>query len=506
MAQEERNVSQDPPEARPDSTERPRIRQAVALHGAATSEQAPSGQVFVSQPAPAEPAPQSAAEPAPTRLAGRARRRSRPTAQARPARPTATPTAPVSTAVAEGPGDGGSTRTSTAAAAPTTAPPRAAADGSTPPTRQAAGGSGGQGGRPLMAAAAIAGAVLVSVPLVVSQRSDAEQTIRAVGDITASVPVAMLGERGGASWPSAQGGTGEKSPEPAERLRQPASVLPSKTTPGSPRPVDTSVYQPPVITPAGEKAIEKTGAEDRTKPGGKPDGPPGTTSPGRNDDAGGRKGGRGPGNTDSNSDSGSPRTFLAASNSTADPAAGPDSGTRVRTLPAAAPPTANARNLPAPTPPTANARNLPAPTPPTANARNLPAPTPPTANARNLPAPVPPPTAKQGQTKVLRGTYVIKRGQSVSTNRISMTMQRNGNLVIFDAKGRARWSAGTSGRGDRAVFQGDGNLVVLAADGKTVWSTRTDGNPGAKLILQNDGNVTIQAAGGRFLWGSGTQY
>ncbi|MEV0490205.1 hypothetical protein [Streptomyces atratus] len=483
-------MSQGPPGVRPEGTERPRIRQAVALHDATASERTVSGTVFVSQPAPAEPAPRpAAAEPAPTRLTRRAHRRSRSTAEARPAPPTATPAAPASAAAAERADDGGSAPTGTAAAAPTAAPPRAAEDGSSPP-RQAAGGSGSQGGRPLMAAAAIAGAVLVSVPLVVvSQRSDADQATRAVGDITASTPVATLGERGGATWPSTQGGTDQQSLKPADRLQQPPGVLPSKTAPGLPDSVDTSRYKPPLITPADKKSTEKARAKDRKAGGGQPAGPHRAIPPVRSTDVVGSDSPdtRAP---DSGRTPRTPRTHttvLAASDTTSTKpgpkvrrTAPSDSGSRTTTRPTAAPRVKAAAPAPAPAPVRATKKQTTAA---------------PTA-----------PTVKEGQTKVLHGTYVIGRGQSVATNRISLTMQQNGNLVIFDATGRARWSSGTSGRGDRAVFQGDGNLVVLAGDGTTVWSSRTDGNPGAELVLQNDGNVTIQAADGRFLWGSGTQY
>ncbi|MFE5023394.1 hypothetical protein ACFRAO_08780 [Streptomyces sp. NPDC056656] len=482
-------MSEGPPGSRSESTERPRIRQAVSLHGAATSERTTSGPVFVSQPA--------AAEPAPSRPAGRARRRSRSTAQAGQALRTATPAAPASATAAGRADDGGSAPTGTAAAAPTAAPPRAAADSSTPPTRQASGGSGGPSGRPLMAAAAIAGAVLVSVPLVVSQRSNAEQSTRAVGDVTAPAPVATLGERGGATWPSTQGGTGKKAPEPADRLQQPPGVLPQpsgtlpqpsgvqppKTAPGLPDRVDDSGYRPPLITPANKKKIEKPKAVDRKADDGRTDSPLGTVLPVRS------SGGHSPDTTARGSGK-TPRTVLAASDTKADRPSRPSvkRTDRSGSSSSSSSKTKTATRAAAPRPVKA-----PAPRPAKVAEKKT----------RTAPAA---PTVKQGQTKVLHGTYVIGRGQSVSTNRISLTMQQNGNLVIFDTNGRARWSSGTSGRGDRAVFQGDGNLVVLAADGTTVWSTRTDGNPGAQLVLQNDGNVTIQSAGGRFLWGSGTQY
>ncbi|MFJ3903999.1 hypothetical protein [Streptomyces sp. NPDC090025] len=479
-------MSEGPPGGSLGSPERPRIRQAVTLNAGAESARTSVGPVFVSQPGRTAAAPRPAGtEPTTTRGTGRAERRSRSTAtEARPARvtPEPAPLVAVPAATPEEPDGSGSAPAGTMAASPTTAAPRAASDGATPPPHQTAGGSSGQGGRPLMAAAAIAGAVLVSVPLVMSQRSDAGQETRAVDDVTASAPVALLGEQGGATWPSPQGRTDRQSLVPAERVQEPSGGVPSKGAPGRQDVVDTSGYRPPPISPAEEKANVRSGTSVPRTPVRRPVTTPPVVQVVRGDTGG--QGGRSEvRQADADRE---PATRPAVLTMAADKPAPPPvrraaagSATRTATEPAAV------RSVkPAPA---AQARTRAA-SPVRAAAK-------PSA-----------PTARQGQTRVVHGTYVIGRGQSVSTNRISLTMQQNGNLVVFDANGRARWSTGTSGRGDRAVFQGDGNLVVLSAEGTTVWSTRTDGNPGAQLVLQNDGNVTIQAAGGRFLWGSGTQY
>jgi hypothetical protein len=106
-------------------------------------------------------------------------------------------------------------------------------------------------------------------------------------------------------------------------------------------------------------------------------------------------------------------------------------------------------------------------------------------------------------TTVIHGTSVLLPGQSWSTNRITMVLQSDGNLVIRDLHGRTLWSAGTAGRGAKVVFQGDGNFVVYTSSMQTAWSSRTDGHNGAKLVLQDDGNVTI-LYGSKALWSSGT--
>ncbi|MFE7835839.1 hypothetical protein ACFU53_07155 [Streptomyces sp. NPDC057474] len=84
-----------------------------------------------------------------------------------------------------------------------------------------------------------------------------------------------------------------------------------------------------------------------------------------------------------------------------------------------------------------------------------------------------------------------------------MTLQGDGNLVIYDRNGTPRWQSGTVGRGAKTVFQADGNLVVYTSDMTTAWSTRTDGHDGAELVLGRDGKATVRY-GNTVLWSSGT--
>ncbi|MEU9336714.1 hypothetical protein AB0D49_26710 [Streptomyces sp. NPDC048290] len=126
------------------------------------------------------------------------------------------------------------------------------------------------------------------------------------------------------------------------------------------------------------------------------------------------------------------------------------------------------------------------------------------------PKPAPKPVAKPAtpdwSTRVVSGTYRLDPGQSVASNRMKITLRGSGDLVITDENGVVRWSSGTSGSGNRAVFQADGHFVVYSSDDKTLWSSGTAGNPGARLVIQEDGNVTILGAGGGVLWSAGTQH
>lgn len=91
-----------------------------------------------------------------------------------------------------------------------------------------------------------------------------------------------------------------------------------------------------------------------------------------------------------------------------------------------------------------------------------------------------------------------------------LTMQGDGNLVLYDAQGRAAWATHSGGGGNYLSFQGDCNLVVYRNDGSPVWARCNDANSnkgcgsdcsGAKLVLQYDLNLVLYR-GAEVLWAS----
>ena len=56
----------------------------------------------------------------------------------------------------------------------------------------------------------------------------------------------------------------------------------------------------------------------------------------------------------------------------------------------------------------------------------------------------------------------------------------------------------------RLTMQTDGNVVLYAAD-RALWSTNTQGNPGARLVMQTDGNLVVYSSANRAVWNTGTQ-
>jgi pseudomonalisin len=53
-------------------------------------------------------------------------------------------------------------------------------------------------------------------------------------------------------------------------------------------------------------------------------------------------------------------------------------------------------------------------------------------------------------------------------------------------------------------MQTDGNLVVYNSAGQARWNTSTGGRNGAVLLVQNDGNAVLYSHLGQPLWWTGT--
>jgi hypothetical protein len=70
--------------------------------------------------------------------------------------------------------------------------------------------------------------------------------------------------------------------------------------------------------------------------------------------------------------------------------------------------------------------------------------------------------------------------------------QADGNLVLYDADGKPRWSSGTvSVETDLLIMQDDGNLVLYKHDGTALWNSQTAGHPGAQLEVRDDGRIVV---------------
>ncbi|CAN5328134.1 hypothetical protein BH09MYX1_BH09MYX1_44550 [soil metagenome] len=116
-----------------------------------------------------------------------------------------------------------------------------------------------------------------------------------------------------------------------------------------------------------------------------------------------------------------------------------------------------------------------------------------------LPVPIPPSAC--GRLDPGQG---LGPGAAVTScdGRFSLTMQDDGNLVLFQGA-TALWCTSTGGKNAyAAVMMGDGSFVLYGPSPAPIWSTQTSGATGAWLAIQDDGNLVGFAPNA--IWTSGT--
>jgi hypothetical protein len=118
---------------------------------------------------------------------------------------------------------------------------------------------------------------------------------------------------------------------------------------------------------------------------------------------------------------------------------------------------------------------------------------------------------KQGGKGRWRGGDNLRLGvgdEAVSKNgRTVLTLQGDGNLVLYDTAGGKRrplWASDTNGKPvTHAVLQHDGNFVVYHGQ-HAQWDTQTNKNVGADLAIQDDGNMVVYDYRNKPIWASNT--
>ena len=109
-----------------------------------------------------------------------------------------------------------------------------------------------------------------------------------------------------------------------------------------------------------------------------------------------------------------------------------------------------------------------------------------------------------GTAGLLPGEMLLA-GQSIGTGRDVLTMQADGNLVLYAPGSIPVWASNTPGHGGaQLVMQADGNLVVAAPGGRPLWAAGTGGHRGSVLILRADGDAVLDAPGNVTLWSTNT--
>jgi hypothetical protein len=109
----------------------------------------------------------------------------------------------------------------------------------------------------------------------------------------------------------------------------------------------------------------------------------------------------------------------------------------------------------------------------------------------------------------ITGPELLTVNHCYQTPKACLIFQSDGNLVVYDEKGTARWNSGTWGYTNAyAVFQADGNLVVYSHTNIPLWHSQTGGNTPGTLTLwvQSDGNVVIYDKAGIPWWAAHTEH
>ena len=115
------------------------------------------------------------------------------------------------------------------------------------------------------------------------------------------------------------------------------------------------------------------------------------------------------------------------------------------------------------------------------------------------------PAPPQNSQSMAQNNYLFREQALVSADgRFSLTLQVDGNLVLYGSSG-ALWALNpTNNQGAMLVMQGDGNLVLYDIQSHPIWSASTSNNPNSTLVLQTDGNLVIYNQANAAVWSTGT--
>jgi hypothetical protein len=90
-----------------------------------------------------------------------------------------------------------------------------------------------------------------------------------------------------------------------------------------------------------------------------------------------------------------------------------------------------------------------------------------------------------------RGQTMYRGGCIYRIGIADLVLQNDGNLVLYSARGRQCWIAGTFATGHHATYQNDGNFVVYTSGGVAVWSSGTAGRSGSTVDINSAGRVYV---------------
>jgi hypothetical protein len=121
----------------------------------------------------------------------------------------------------------------------------------------------------------------------------------------------------------------------------------------------------------------------------------------------------------------------------------------------------------------------------------------------------PPPPLTNACANAPSATGKCPQTMTAPVGKCTVNMQDDGNLVVYNAAGKAVWASNTNGKGTgpyRAVMQTDGNYVVYDSTNKALWASGTygKGTPPYFVIMQDDCNLVVYDKNSKATWATGT--
>jgi hypothetical protein len=110
------------------------------------------------------------------------------------------------------------------------------------------------------------------------------------------------------------------------------------------------------------------------------------------------------------------------------------------------------------------------------------------------------------QAWIIFGGTVFYQGEYCAVGKSFLTMQTDGNFVLYDENFRPRWATNTVNRGSYTEFQMDANLVVYQGFSLPTWASNTCCHSFYQLAIQADGNVVIYNTNDAPVWATNTNH
>jgi hypothetical protein len=103
----------------------------------------------------------------------------------------------------------------------------------------------------------------------------------------------------------------------------------------------------------------------------------------------------------------------------------------------------------------------------------------------------------------------LSKGQSLHSKngKYRLTLQDDGNLVLYTDQNKAIWNSGTYGKNSKYLATDNSKLTLYDMANNKIWQSSAGYLPSiysANLVLQDDGNLVLYNSNGTYAWDTKT--